>query len=52
MRRLGAIAPGFAVFNGLKTAYLSHDPVVEAACNKEPLVHPKISASVAASMPV
>jgi alpha-beta hydrolase superfamily lysophospholipase len=48
----GAIAPGFAVFNGLKTAYLSHDPVVEAACKKEPLVHSKISASAAASMPV
>lgn len=47
---LGAIAPHFAVATGLKTNYLSHDPVVVAAYEKDPLVHSKISASLLNSM--
>lgn len=43
LNTFGAIAPGLAVSNGLDTAYLSHDPAVEAAYNKDPLVHSKIT---------
>lgn len=43
LKTLGAIAPGFAVPNGLQTRYLSHDPAVEEAYRKDPLVHAKIT---------
>lgn len=43
LKTLSAIAPGLAVPNGLQTHYLSHDPAVEAAYNKDPLVHGKIT---------
>jgi alpha-beta hydrolase superfamily lysophospholipase len=45
-----AIAPGFGVHNGLPTRYLSHDPAVADAYNKDPLVHTKISARLVRSM--
>lgn len=43
LKTLGAIAPGLGVPNGLQTRYLSHDPAVEAAYKKDPLVHSKIT---------
>jgi len=47
---LGAIAPGFGVPTGLQTRYLSHDPAVEMAYKKDPLVHGKITARLLRSM--
>jgi alpha-beta hydrolase superfamily lysophospholipase len=43
LKTLGAIAPGLAVPNGLQTRYLSHDPAVVQAYERDPLVHPKIT---------
>lgn len=43
LKTLSALAPGLAVSNGLQTRYLSHDPAVEAAYKKDPLVHGKIT---------
>lgn len=43
LKALGLITPGLAVPNGLQTRYLSHDPAVEVAYNKDPLVHGKIT---------
>jgi alpha-beta hydrolase superfamily lysophospholipase len=43
LKILGAVAPGFAVPNGLQTRYLSHDPAIEEAYRKDPLVHSKIT---------
>lgn len=40
---LGALAPGLGVPNGLQTRYLSHDPAVERAYIRDPLVHSKIT---------
>jgi alpha-beta hydrolase superfamily lysophospholipase len=50
LRTLGAIAPGLGVPNGLQTRYLSHDPAVEAAYVKDPLVHAKITPRLLRSM--
>ena len=50
LKALGAAAPGLAVPNGLQTRYLSHDPAVEAAYIKDPLVHPKITARLLRAM--
>jgi alpha-beta hydrolase superfamily lysophospholipase len=50
LKTLGAIAPGLAVPNGLQTRYLSHDPAVEAAYVKDPLVHAKITPRLLHSM--
>jgi alpha-beta hydrolase superfamily lysophospholipase len=50
LKTLGAIAPGLGVPNGLQTRYLSHDPQVEQAYNKDPLVHPKITPRLLGSM--
>lgn len=50
LQALGAVAPGFGVPNGLQTRYLSHDPKVVAAYQKDPLVHPKISPRLLNSM--
>jgi alpha-beta hydrolase superfamily lysophospholipase len=47
---LGAVAPGLGVHNGLPTRYLSHDPAIEDAYNKDPLVHAKITARLVRSM--
>jgi len=41
---LAALAPGLAIPNGLQRRYLSHDGKVVEAYEKDPLVHPKISA--------
>lgn len=43
LKSLGALAPALAVPNGLQTRYLSHDPAIEAAYSKDPLVHGKIT---------
>ena len=43
-RILSAVAPGFALPNGLERRYLSHDQTVVDAYGKDPLVHAKISA--------
>lgn len=43
LKLLSAIAPSLGVPNGLQTRYLSHDPAVETAYNKDPLVHGKIT---------
>ena len=50
LKTLGAIAPGLGIPNGLPTAYLSHDPAVEPAYRKDPLVHSKITARLLGSM--
>jgi alpha-beta hydrolase superfamily lysophospholipase len=50
LKALGAVAPGLGVPNGLQTRYLSHDPAVVAAYEKDPLVHPKISARLLTGM--
>ena len=50
LNTLGAIAPGLGVPNGLQTRYLSHDPAVEAAYKKDPLVHSKITPRLLRSM--
>jgi alpha-beta hydrolase superfamily lysophospholipase len=50
LKVLTAVAPGLGINNGLKTKYLSHDPAVPAAYNKDPLVHSKISARLLNSM--
>jgi alpha-beta hydrolase superfamily lysophospholipase len=50
LKVLTSVAPGLGINNGLKTRYLSHDPAVEAAYVKDPLVHPKISARLLNSM--
>lgn len=47
---LGTIAPGLGVPNGLQTRYLSHDPAVEAAYKKDPLVHSRITPRLLRSM--
>jgi alpha-beta hydrolase superfamily lysophospholipase len=44
LKTLGAVAPGLRVSNGLKSRYLTHDPVAVQAYDKDPLVHSKISA--------
>jgi alpha-beta hydrolase superfamily lysophospholipase len=43
LKTLGAVAPGLGVPNGLQTRFLSHDPAVVAAYERDPLVHPKIT---------
>jgi alpha-beta hydrolase superfamily lysophospholipase len=50
LKTLSAVAPGLAVPNGLQTRYLSHDPAVEAAYVKDPLVHAKITSRLLRSM--
>ncbi len=50
LQLLGAVAPGLAVSNGLQTRYLAHDPAVEAAYLRDPLVHGKISARLLRAM--
>ena len=39
-----SIAPKLAVGNGLKPRFISHDPAVVAAYQKDPLVHNKVTA--------
>ncbi len=46
LKVMGAIAPHFAIANGLKTTWLSHDPEVVRAYENDPLVHNKITASL------
>lgn len=41
---LGALAPGLAVSNGLKSAWISRDPAVVAAYDADPLVHDRVTA--------
>jgi len=50
LRTLGAVAPGLGVANGLQTRYLSHDPAVEQAYKKDPLVHATITPRLLRSM--
>lgn len=50
LKALGTVAPGLGVDNGLKTQFLSHDPAVVAAYEKDPLVHPKISSRLLRAM--
>jgi alpha-beta hydrolase superfamily lysophospholipase len=50
LKALAAVAPGLGVDNGLKTQFLSHDPAVAAAYEKDPLVHPKISSRLLRAM--
>lgn len=47
---LRRLAPGLGVNNGLKTRYLSHDPAVVSAYEKDPLVHSKISSRLLGAM--
>lgn len=47
---LGAVAPGFGIPNGLESRYLSHRREVVDAYDKDPLVHPKISARLLRAM--
>ena len=44
---LSALAPDFAVNNGLKPGWISHDPKVVAAYIADPLVHDRISPKLA-----
>jgi alpha-beta hydrolase superfamily lysophospholipase len=50
LKILKAVAPGFAVSNGVKTQYLSHDSKVVAAYENDKLVHGKISARLLSAM--
>ncbi|RJG04813.1 lysophospholipase [Noviherbaspirillum cavernae] len=50
LKAMRAVAPGFGIPNGLQLRYLSHDSAVVAAYEKDPLVHPKISARLLGSM--
>jgi alpha-beta hydrolase superfamily lysophospholipase len=50
LKSLFALAPGYGVPNGLRTRYLSHDPAVEQAYLRDPLVHSRISARLLQSM--
>jgi alpha-beta hydrolase superfamily lysophospholipase len=50
LRVLGAVAPGFGIPNGLDSRYLSHRQEVVDAYDKDPLVHPKISARLLRAM--
>ena len=45
LRLMEAMAPRFALRNGLKTKYLSHDPEVVKAYLSDPLVHNKVTAN-------
>ena len=47
---LKTVAPGLAISTGLKSRWVSHDPIVVAACESDPLVHSKISARLLGSM--
>ena len=47
---LGVFAPGFGIPNGLDSNYLSHRQEVVDAYDKDPLVHPKISARLLRAM--
>ena len=40
---LGGLAPGLAVGNGLKPAWISRDPAVVAAYGADPLVHDRVT---------
>lgn len=40
---LGSVAPGLAVGNGLKPAWISRDPAVVAAYTADPLVHDRVT---------
>lgn len=40
---LGPLAPGLAVGNGLKPAWISNDPAVVAAYQADPLVHDRVT---------
>jgi alpha-beta hydrolase superfamily lysophospholipase len=44
---LGRLAPGLALNNGLKPAWISRDPQVVAAYQADPLVHDRITARLA-----
>ena len=44
---LGPIAPNLAVNNGLKPAWLSHDPAVVRAYQADPLVHDRVTPRLA-----
>lgn len=44
---LGPIAPNLAVNNGLKPAWLSHDPAVVRAYEADPLVHDRVTPRLA-----
>lgn len=50
LKALRTVAPGLGIPNGLQTRYLSHDPAVVAAYEKDALVHPKISARLLTGM--
>ncbi len=50
LKTLEAIAPGLGVPNGLQTRYLSHDPAIEEAYRKDPLVHSKITSRLLRAM--
>lgn len=50
LKTMSALAPGVAVPNGLQIRYLSHDPAVVAAYEKDPLVHGKITSRLLSSM--
>ncbi len=43
---MAVLAPSYSMDNGLDLTYLSHDPAVIQAYKNDPLVHPKISASL------
>lgn len=50
LKILSSISPGLTLSNGLKTAYLSHDPKVIASYRNDELVHGRISARLLNSM--
>jgi alpha-beta hydrolase superfamily lysophospholipase len=50
LKVMQAIAPWLGVPNGLKPAFLSHDPQVVASYKADPLVHGRISARLLRSM--
>jgi alpha-beta hydrolase superfamily lysophospholipase len=47
---LGVVAPGLRIPNGLDSNYLSHRQEVVEAYNRDPVVHPKISARLLRAM--
>jgi alpha-beta hydrolase superfamily lysophospholipase len=44
LRLASALAPDLAVGNGLRSAFLSHDPAVVRAYDADPLVHDRVTA--------
>ena len=50
LKLMTAIAPHLAISNNVSSSHLSHDPMVNAAYDSDPLVHKKITASLLKGM--